>query len=332
MSSATQSNSIVEQVKGKYGAVAEAGLSSDHAGVRALCYVDGGSIRFESRNLLDITPRYPELQAMARALEGRRAILDGEIVALDEQDRPSFALLQERMHVKDAARVRRLMDSIPVYFFVFDLLWLDGQSLMDLPFLQRRERLTELSVAGPNWRLSPAYVGEGKQMLLAAEQNQLEGIMAKTIDSTYQPGRRSPDWIKIKIVQKQEFVIGGWTGEKDTDQGLGSLLLGYYDCSKPNKHVLRYAGRVGTGFNAAKRRDILKLLQPLERSASPFADPLPKPSRFARTDARIRFVNPTLIAEVEYRRWPPGGQIQQASFQGLRTDKSPTDVVIERLA
>lgn len=299
-------------------------------GVRAICYADGTSIRLESRNLLDMTSRYPELYALQRALDGRRVILDGEIVALDDLDRPSFALLQERMHLKNELAIRRIMERIPVYYFIFDLLWIDGQSVMSEPFLKRRERLEELTLAGPGWRVSPAYVGEAEQMLLAAEQNELEGLVAKEIDSTYLPGRRSQAWLKIKIVQKQEFVICGWLGEKETPQGLGSLIMGYYEPAGRGHRKLRYAGRVGTGFTAASRARLLKRLRAIERPDSPLDEPLPPPSRFSRPMAGAHFCDPKLVAEIEYRRWPAGGLIQHASYQGLREDKAPTDVICER--
>lgn len=298
-------------------------------GVRALAYIDRSSFRLESRNLLDITPRYPELSGLPDVLSDHQAVLDGEIVALDEADRPSFALLQERMHVKDPAAIRRLMEAIPVYYFVFDLLWLDGQSLMHQPFAARREALQRLMLAGPHWRVSPHYVGQGPQMLRAAEQNHLEGIIAKRLDSPYQPGRRSPEWIKLKIVQEEEFIIGGWTGEKNSADGLGSILVGYYDasCSGRRTSRLRYAGRVGTGFDARTRHRLLAQLKPLARSTSPFVDALPPPSRFARSSATIHFAEPKLVAQIAYCRWPDGGAIQHASFLGLRDDKAAREVV-----
>jgi len=298
-------------------------------GVRALAYIDRSFFRLESRNLLDITPRYPELSGLPDVLSDHQAVLDGEIVALDEADRPSFALLQERMHVKDPAAIRRLMEAIPVYYFVFDLLWLDGQSLMHQPFAARREALQRLMLAGPHWRVSPYYVAQGPQMLRAAEQNHLEGVIAKRLDSPYQSGRRSPHWIKIKIVQQEEFVIGGWTGEKNSSGGLGSLLVGYYQspCRGQATPPLRYAGRVGTGFTEKTRRLLLSKLKPLQRPTSPFADPLPAPSRFARSAAAVHYAQPQLVAEIAYRRWPEGGAIQHASFHGLRDDKDAREVV-----
>src|SRR5688500_10217744 len=161
-------------------------------GVRALCYWDGRRLRLESRNQLDITRRYPELHIIADALGSRPAILDGEIVALDENDRPSFPLLQNRMHVNDPASIRRLVDEVPVRYLVFDLLHLDGRSTIDSTYLNRRDMLEQLTLMGPSWQVPPAHIGEGAAMLDAARQTGLEGIVAKRIDSLYELGRRSP--------------------------------------------------------------------------------------------------------------------------------------------
>ena len=294
-------------------------------GVRALCYWDGRSLRLESRNRLDITRRYPELHVLADALGSRTAVLDGEIVALDEADRPSFPLLQNRMHVNDPAAIRRLVDDVPVRYLVFDLLYLDGRSTVQRSYLQRRDMLEQLTLMGPTWQVPPAYVGEGEAMLHAARTTGLEGIVAKHIDSVYQPGRRSPDWLKVKVVQRQEFVIGGWVPEGGNNVSrVGSILLGYYEptCTGGRAgKVLRFAGGVGTGFNDQWHRTLTAKLKPLRRATSPFADPVPKRDAI--------FVEPILVAEIEYRRWPVGGMVHQGAFKGLRTDKDARKVVRE---
>lgn len=288
-------------------------------GVRALCYHNPKAHRFElqSRNLLDITIRYPELHALADALGKRSAILDGEIVSLDDVGRPSFARLQRRMHLNDRAQIKRLSASEPVFYVLFDLLYLDGRSLLDEPYTTRRELLEELTLLGPNWQLTPAHVGEGKTMLDAAMRNHLEGVVAKRLDSIYQPGRRSPAWLKIKVIQRQEFVIGGWIPERSGLQNrIGALLVGTYD--KQGK--LRYAGRVGTGLSAADHKPLVQKLAKKPIAGNPFADAVPGP---------VKFIQPTLVAEIEYRRWPKDGLIQHAAFKGLREDKSANQVTRE---
>jgi bifunctional non-homologous end joining protein LigD len=200
---------------------------------------------------------------------------------------------------------------------VFDVLWLDGQSLIELPWMQRRDRLEELVLAGPAWLRSPAHIGEGEGMLASARQMELEGVVAKRLDSPYRPGARSPDWLKVKIVADDEFVIGGWVPEAGTRTGrVGSLLLGYYDAEKR----LHFAGGVGTGFNDEDHRRLSPLLRSLAQSSSPFADRVPK--------AGALFVKPTLVAQVEYRRKGPEGILQQAAFKGLRIDKSAEEIKI----
>jgi bifunctional non-homologous end joining protein LigD len=289
-------------------------------GVRALCFHDGATLRLESRNQLDITPRYPELHTLARVLGKRSAILDGEVVAMDSNGTPSFPRLQRRMHVRDARAIQRLMNGTPVFYVLFDVVYLDGRWTGRRPYTERRRLLEELTVAGPSWQITPAHLGEGKTMLEAARENRLEGIVAKRLDSTYEPGRRSPAWLKIKIIQRQEFVIGGWIPEASQRANrIGAIQIGYYDCDKK----LRYAGAIGTGFNASDHEALTRLFARQVRRASPFADPLPKRG--------VTFLNPLLVAEVEYRRWPDGGLVQQGAFKGLRPDKNPTDVMKEQL-
>jgi bifunctional non-homologous end joining protein LigD len=286
-------------------------------GVRALCYWDGRSLRLRSRNNLDMTVQYPELQALGPELGDRGAVLDGEVVALDELDRPSFPNLQKRMKVTHAPTALRLSREVPVYLMLFDVLHLDGRSVMGRPLLERRELLEALTVEGPNWQVSPLYRDNGAELLEAARAVEMEGIVAKRIDGPYEPGVRSPNWRKVKIVLRQEFVVGGWTVERNGEGGVGALQVGYYDAAGK----LRFAGAVGSGFTHATLRELGRQLARRHADASPFADRLPKRD--------VRWVKPELIAEVEFRRWPEGGMLQQAAFKGLRFDKSPRDVVKE---
>jgi bifunctional non-homologous end joining protein LigD len=284
-------------------------------GVRAILRWDGTDLTLQSRNQLDITARYPEIWPLADVFGSRPVMLDGEVIALDEQERPSFGRLQHRMHVRDAAAVRRLMKQIPVWFVAFDVLWLDGRPLMDLPWIRRRDHLEELELNGPAWLRSPAHVGEGAEVLEAARRLKLEGVVAKRLDGAYRPGARSPDWLKIKIVSGDEFVVGGWVPEGGTRADrIGSLLLGEYD----TKGRLRFAGGVGTGFDDEDHRTLTGLMRRLGVPTSPFADPPAKRG--------ARYVRPELVVQVEYRRRGAGGILQQAAFMGIRTDKKASEV------
>jgi bifunctional non-homologous end joining protein LigD len=287
-------------------------------GVRAIAYYDGRQLQLRSRNNLDITRRYPELHTLEEALGSRTAVLDGEIIAMDELDRPSFTRLQRRMHVNDPRMILRLMNEVPVFFVLFDILYLDGKNTMKRPYVERRELLEEVTIAGPHWQRTPAHRGEGKLMLEAAEQNHLEGIVAKKIDSPYQPGKRSDCWLKIKIIQRQELIIGGWIPEQGNRKfEIGALLMGYYDCDGN----LHYAGSVGTGFNAKTRAQLISVFEKHQRATSAFKEALPKRG--------VNYLEPVLVAEIEYRRWPEGGLMQQGAFKGLRTDKPAREIIRE---
>ena len=286
-------------------------------GVRAICYYDGRRVRLDSRNLLDITARYPEFGELEGVLGRRTAILDGEIIALDEAGRPSFHHLQRRMHL-DASRVGAVAAQVRAFYYLFDVLLLDGASTMQLPYRRRRAILEGLGVDGVSCRLPPSCPAEGDAVLHAAREQGLEGVLAKRLDSVYEPGRRSPHWVKIKLVSAQEFVIGGWTSERGTAGRIGSLLLGVYD----RGHDLQYVGSVGTGFAGDDHELLLGKLRPLERPQSPFAGKVPKPE--------AHFVAPQLVAHVEYRRWPGDAQVQQASFKGLRADMPARQVIREK--
>jgi bifunctional non-homologous end joining protein LigD len=296
-------------------------------GVRAIAYVERGHVRIESRNQLDITRRYPELQMLADALGTEaRAILDGEIVALDDVDRPSFSRLQRRMHLNDAAAITRAVRDVPIFYLIFDLLHVDGRSTMHLPYAQRRELLDELTLAGSCWQRSPMVVADGESLLKSARALGLEGIVAKRLDSIYEPGKRSTSWLKIKLIQRQEFVIGGWLPETGNAERVGSLLVGYHDTTLPlaasRTAKIRYAGRVGSGLMSD---DVQSQLRPLlgkhARDTSPFADKLPK--------WMTRFVEPVLVAEVEFRGWTDAGMLRQPAFKGLRFDTNACDVIRE---
>jgi bifunctional non-homologous end joining protein LigD len=286
-------------------------------GVRALAYCEGGRIHLESRNLRDITRQYPELSKLGRALGSRRAVLDGEIVALDEQGRPDFQRLQPRMHVVSESTIRRRVSDTPVVYMIFDVLWLEGNLTMPLPYTERRKRLEDLDLNGDNWRTPSYHVGDGEAMLKASKEQGLEGVVAKRLDSRYEPGSRSGAWLKIKNKLSQEFVIGGWLpGEGGRTNTLGSLAVGFFEDGK-----LIYAGNVGTGFTQQMLGELLTELKRRERPDSPFEGRQPPKG--------TRFVEPELVAEVEFRGWTKTRTLRQPSFKGLRDDKNARDVIFE---
>jgi len=289
-------------------------------GVRCLARWDGARLTLQSRAGNGITATYPELAGIARALAGTPPLLlDGEIVALDAQGRPSFRRLQRRMHLS-AEAARAGTEHTPVHYFVFDLLFADHEPLTARAYQERRAMLADHLPAHACLHLPPSEPAAGEAMLAVARAHRLEGVVAKRLDSPYEPGRRSPAWRKIKLVHAQELVIGGWLAARGAAHQVGSLLLGVYD----DRGRLRYAGRAGTGYTRAERRELRARLLPLERASSPFDLPRPVPG--------AHYAEPRLVAQVTYRRWPDGGRVQQASYQGLRADVPPEDVVRERPA
>jgi bifunctional non-homologous end joining protein LigD len=298
-------------------------------GIRARTYVEGGEVRIAARRGTDHTPRYPELAAIAEALEGHDAILDGEIVAFDESGRPSFQLLQRRMGLSNETTIRLRAAETPATYIAFDLLWLDGRSLLAEPYLERREALAELGLDGPNWQAPAHHLGDGQRLWEAIRRQGLEGVVAKRVESPYRPGQRSGEWLKVRYRRGQELVIGGWMPGEGTRGGrVGSLLVGYFDQGK-----LVYAGGVGTGFTQEMLDRLTALLEPLTRSDSPFElgeDPVLKYRQRARDrGAGPVWVEPELVCEVEFTEWTHEGTLRQSAFKGLRDDKDPRDVVRE---
>lgn len=288
-------------------------------GVRTLAYVDGGEARLISRNDIDMSVAYPEITPLAAAMRDRSAVLDGELVSFDEHGRPSFRRLQKRMHVGDRSAAARLAETDPAALLLFDVLYLDGRSLLREPYTVRRSVLEELALDARAWQTPPAFVGGGGAAVAASQQQGLEGVMAKRLASPYQPGRRSPDWVKIKNVRTQEVVIGGWTPGNGRRAGMiGALLLGL-----PGPDGLAYLGKVGTGFTSAMLRDLAADLEPLATSENPFA-------QIPRADARdAHWVTPRLVGEVVFTEWTGDQRLRHPAWRGLRPDKSPEQVVRE---
>jgi len=287
-------------------------------GVRALVEVTEGRVSITSRNGNDVTRAYPELQGLAGVLED--AVLDGEIVAI-VAGRPSFGALQNRMHVRDAASARALARTTPVTLFVFDILRLYGVDLTARPFAERRATLERLSLGGESWCVPPVF-DDGPATDAAAREQGLEGVIAKRLDAPYRPGGRTGEWVKVKYLRRQEFVVAGIKpGEGGRAGRIGSLLLGAYD----DAGVLRFVGHVGTGFTAAELSDLGRRLAPLARPTSPYGEPV------AREHARgAQWVEPQLVVEVAYGAWTTDGRLRHPSYQGLRKDKDPREVTYDR--
>ena len=293
-------------------------------GLRAICHIAADDVRLVSRTGRDITHAYPELAALAAALReagASGAVLDGEIVAIGSQGRPSFEAMQQRMNIADAADVRILAARVPVTYLAFDLLSLNEHALLDLPYRDRRDLLDELGLDGPFWRTPPAFTGRaGADVLADSRQQGLEGVVAKRLASRYEPGRRSASWIKIKNVRRQEVVVGGWTpGERARAGQIGSLLIGVY-----GPGGLAYAGHVGSGFTQLTLRMLAGRLAPLRRDTSPFGTEVPP--EHAR---HAIWAQPQLVVEVAFTEWTTAGRLRGPSFKGLRDDKDPAEVVRE---
>jgi bifunctional non-homologous end joining protein LigD len=278
-------------------------------GYRAIVTVSGGDVSFRSRNGNDLTERFREVaRATSLAVRSSDVVLDGEICFLDDSGRSRFSLLQE--------------GSGTAVLVLFDLLELESESLVDLPLDERRARLEQLVAPGFAVFVSPQF-DDGEALLAAAREQELEGVLAKQRESPYRPGRRSPDWQKLKLRQTQEVVIAGYTRGQGRRASFGALVVGVHDAGE-----LRWAGNVGTGFSDSEIERLRKVLRPLERADSPFAE-VPKMPRVRKSD--VTWVEPVLVAEVDFAEWTHEGRLRAPSYVRLREDKAAAEVRPERV-
>ena len=291
-------------------------------GVRVLAFAAGASVRLITRNGKDKSHQFPEVTAGVRALALRRKrpfVLDGEIVAFSGDAPARFQALQSRMHLQGERDIAGQVKSTPSALIAFDLL-VDGDSvLLDQPWNVRRKRLERFigARAPKGLRLGDSAPGDGEKLLARARRDDWEGIIAKRVDSTYQPGARSRDWLKLKVEFRQEFVVGGYTEPRNTREHLGAILLGYFDGDD-----LVYVGHTGGGFTRESLAAMAKRLARLERKSSPFSTPV-------RTNEKAHWVRPEVVVEVKFNEWTADSRLRQPIFLGVRDDKDPREVTRE---
>jgi bifunctional non-homologous end joining protein LigD len=288
-------------------------------GMRVLVDRNARGLRIYSRNENDVTVSFPELHALAAALEGvtHDFLLDGEVVALGEGV-PSFGALADRMHVRDATKARRLAETNPVTLIAFDLLRLDGKDLCPLPLAERRARLEALGLSDVAWQVPPTY-DDGQMLFSAAEQQGLEGIVSKRLSSPYRSGARSRDWLKFPIRPTGSFVVGGFRHEAGSTNRLGAVLVG-----QPTSRGLEFRGRVGSGIAGKAGRALAELLAPQVEDESPFTEVLPRLDTVGTV-----WVRPETVVDVQYLRLTNDGRLRQPAYRGIRTDLMPSDLAEE---
>jgi bifunctional non-homologous end joining protein LigD len=290
-------------------------------GYRALAFKNGKEIRLRSRNQTLFNDNYPVLVDALKSLKAKSFVIDGEVAALDDHGRSCFQLIQSYATRK----------GIPLVYYAFDLISLDGTDLCSRPLVERRERLAKLLKKAPeNIKFSEELQGAREELLQVARQFQLEGLVAKRRDSVYESGRRSGAWVKVKLTQQQEFVIGGYTPPERSRKYFGALLVGYY-----GPDGLLFAGRVGTGFSEKALATLYEGMQQIRRATCPFVDlPERRSGRWGQgiTPAvfkRCTWVEPVLVAQIKFTEWTSDDQLRQPVFLGLLSDKDPRKVVRE---
>ncbi len=284
-------------------------------GVRLIVVVDPDGIRCLSRNLNDLTTSWPELTGLPGAVGGRAATFDAEIVVMGERGAPDFGLLQRRLHVSDPSTAAKLAQELPATLMVFDLLDFDGLDLRNLPLADRRRLLEGLELDGPAWKVPPVFEGDGAATLHAARSLHLEGIVAKRLESIYTPGRRADAWRKIKLLQRDEFAVLGYTpGAGRRSGAFGSLTIGVVDLD-----AWRCVGSVGTGFDDRTLTDLgTRLAARRVESPTWTAGPVRR---------EVVPVEPELVVEVAYSGWTRDGVLRHPAYVGLRTDRLPEEIV-----
>jgi bifunctional non-homologous end joining protein LigD len=297
-------------------------------GVRAIATCSSDETMLLSRNRNDITATYPELQKLHDRLVCFDAIVDGEIVAMSK-GRPSFERLQSRINLQNPHDIARIAKQIPVSFVAYDLLYLDGRSLLKAPLEERKELLDALVVVSDNVQVSPYVPGEGTTLYEAASAQSLEGIVAKKLGSSYRPGKRGKEWLKVKTTFDADLVIGGWSkGEGSRSSSFGSVLVGAYEGDR-----LRFVGAVGSGFSESTLASLLPQLQERVTDTMPFAeDPREMgPGRFGKPIKDPVWVRPELVARVEFRELTSTGRLRAPTFKGMRTDLDPVECTFDAL-
>ena len=291
-------------------------------GYRAVAFIDEGSLRLVSRTQNDLTKQFPELGDLPKFVKAKRAILDGEIVALDDQGRPSFSLMQQRTGFRPGKHRLPGREGVPIIYYAFDLLYLDGMDMRRIGLEQRKQQLQSVIESSAVVHFSDHYPEKGIALFEAARQRGLEGIVAKKRTSTYDE-KRSSEWLKIKITTSQECVIGGYTDPEGSREHFGALVLGLYDKQDRLVHV----GQVGTGFDQKTLKEISDRLRPLETKKNPF---------YGEVAAlrQVHFVSPKLVAEIKFSEWTHetdegGMKLRAPVFMGLREDKAPEECRLE---
>ncbi len=294
-------------------------------GYRAVAFIEDGRVRLVSRTQNDLTAQFPELESLPQFIKAQRAILDGEIVALDEEGRPSFSLMQQRTGFRAGKRRMPPREGVPVIYYAFDLLYLDRLDLRRVALEQRKQLLQDrIVVAGGVIQFSDHYAEKGLDLFEAAKQRGLEGILAKKRRSIYEE-KRSRDWLKIKITQRQECVIGGYTDPEGSREYFGALVLGLYD----EEGRLIHVGQVGTGFDHKTLKEMFARLQPLKTKQNPFYGEI-------GGLRKVQFVRPELVAEIKFAEWTHesaegGMKLRAPVFMGLRDDKSAEECRLEEV-